>query len=54
MKCLTALATLAASPALAHPGVHGHPHGVELWMAVGASLVVIAVACGIAYTRSRK
>jgi hypothetical protein len=32
---------LLASPALAHDGIHAHPHGLEGWI-VGLALLVIA------------
>lgn len=35
--CLTLAALLAATPALAHPGMHLHPHGIGL-----AILVLVA------------
>jgi hypothetical protein len=38
---LTVLATLAATPALAHAGPHLHPHGAE---AAAAGLVLAALA----------
>jgi len=42
---LTCLAALAASPALAHPGPHHHPHGITAgWIVVAAVLVAAPLA----------
>jgi len=38
---------LLATPALAHDGVHAHPHGIEGWV-VGLALLAIAAACLVA------
>ena len=38
---------LLASPALAHDGIHAHPHGLEGWI-VGFALLVIAAVCAVA------
>ncbi|MFC4667895.1 hypothetical protein ACFO5X_04960 [Seohaeicola nanhaiensis] len=53
MKRLALLAGLAATPALAHPGAHLHPHGSGDWLAVVMGLVVIAAAGGLIYARNR-
>ena len=47
------LAGLAAAPALAHPGVHVHPHGQEpsLWLPIGLALVLVAAVLGIRQAR---
>lgn len=49
----TSLAILAAAPALAHPGVHMHPHGQEpsLWLPIGLALVLLAAVLGIRQAR---
>ena len=41
MKLPTAIAILAATPALAHEGLHLHPHGGE---AIAIGLVLAALA----------
>lgn len=41
-----------ASPALAHDGIHAHPHGLEAWI-VGLALLVIAAA-GVLAVKVRK
>lgn len=39
---------LASSSAMAHEGMHGHPHGIESYLALGGVLFVIAcVAVGL-------
>ncbi|MCB1339611.1 MAG: hypothetical protein KDK24_00785 [Pseudooceanicola sp.] len=53
MKRLALFATLTASPALAHPGAHLHPHGSGDWLAVAMGLAVLAAAGGLAYARAR-
>jgi len=40
------------SPALAHDGIHAHPHGAEGWIA-GLALLVIAAA-GVVAIKVRK
>ncbi|MBY5931775.1 LPXTG cell wall anchor domain-containing protein [Tateyamaria omphalii] len=39
-----------ATPALAHPGAHAHPHGSEPWI-VAMGLALIAVAAVIMWRR---
>ena len=51
MKYALPLALLA-SPAIAHPGAHLHPHSVEGWV-VGLGLLAIVAASAIAI-RARK
>ncbi|MHC0053988.1 hypothetical protein [Actibacterium sp. D379-3] len=57
MKRLITLAAglTAATPALAHDGMHLHPHGVDVATALlmGGALVVIAAAAAVA-VRVRK
>jgi len=36
-----------ASPALAHDGIHAHPHGIEGW-SVGLVLLAVAVVGAVA------
>ena len=43
---------ILASPALAHDGIHAHPHGIEGWI-VGLALLVIAAA-GVVAVKVRK
>jgi len=53
MKPLLALAaSLAATPALAHDGLHMHPHGID----AGALLLAASVAAGaaVAYIKMRR
>ena len=50
---IPALLLLAASPALAHPGTHLHPHGTGDWLAVCIGLGLIAAASGLALYRIR-
>ncbi|MBS0126618.1 hypothetical protein [Thetidibacter halocola] len=45
------LFVLMAGPALAHPGVHVHPHDGASWLTVAAALAVLAVAGGVALAR---
>jgi hypothetical protein len=49
MSRLTVLVlSLLATPALAHEGLHHHPHGIEFgWLA--AALVVSAIGGGVVY-----
>lgn len=45
MKYLALLpAMLAAGPALAHDGLHLHPHGVEAIVTLIATVVMVVVA----------
>ncbi len=42
---LASLASLAAAPALADPGLHHHPHGIAAgWIVAAAVLAVTPVA----------
>lgn len=50
---LIALATLAASPAVAHGGAHVHPHGSEAWLALVLLSVSVSVVGTLAYLRHR-
>lgn len=50
---LIALATLAASPAVAHEGAHVHPHGSEAWLALVLLSVSVSVVGTLAYLRHR-
>ena len=43
MKIALPIAFLA-SPALAHDGIHAHPHGTEGWIVAAALLVIAAVS----------
>lgn len=53
MKLFSTLAALvAAGPALAHPGVHAHPHDATGWLPLAMALLVIVAATGaLAYIR---
>lgn len=42
----------AASPAIAHPGPHMHPHGVEGWM-VGLGILALAGAAMLVFGRRK-
>ncbi len=52
-RILTPVLPLMASPALAHEGLHHHPHGIE-WGWVVAVLVAIVGVGGVVYARVRK
>ncbi len=52
-KCLFAFIALSASPAIAHPGAHVHPHDGASWLAVVGALVVITAATGVAVAKAR-
>ena len=43
---------LAASPALAHPGAHTHPHAVDGWM-VGLGLLACGIVAGVVLRNRR-
>ncbi|SNR52028.1 hypothetical protein [Puniceibacterium sediminis] len=45
------LFTAAASPVLAHPGAHLHPHDGANWLTIVAALGVIAIAGRMVLTR---
>lgn len=47
MKFLAPLTVFAATPALAHDGMHIHPHDGASWMVVAAALSVIAGAVAL-------
>lgn len=53
MSRLAALAALAlsASPALAHSGVHLHPHGAETWIALTVVAVIAAGCASLVWSR---
>jgi hypothetical protein len=54
MRPLTAFAAIiAASPALAHPGAHLHPHGAGNWLPliIGSSLVAAAALFALMKSR---
>ena len=51
---LTSLGALAASPALAHPGLHLHPHGISAGWIVVAAVLVAAPLAGPVLKRVRK
>ncbi len=56
MKYGLALAVATAafgSAAMAHPGAHVHPHDGANWLVVVSALAVIAVAGGLAMSRTR-
>jgi hypothetical protein len=45
MKKLIVIAVATPLPALAHPGIHHHPHGVEgIWLGFAALAVGVAAA----------
>ncbi|MGV6811425.1 MAG: hypothetical protein ACWA47_04200 [Brevirhabdus sp.] len=52
-KASVFILSLSASPALAHSGLHLHPHGSETIVGVLAGLAVIASAAGMAWLRKR-
>ncbi|WP_206080277.1 LPXTG cell wall anchor domain-containing protein [Pacificoceanicola onchidii] len=53
MRGILVAMALTAGPALAHPGVHVHPHDGASWMTVAGALAVLALAGGLAVRRSR-
>jgi len=54
MKKFSAIALgFVATPALAHPGAHLHPHGSETALALFAGLAVIASAGAMAWLLRR-
>ncbi|MDA7423840.1 hypothetical protein [Thalassococcus lentus] len=52
IKALALLASFAASPAVAHPGAHMHPHSVEGWV-VGLGILAM-LGAGVVALRARK
>ncbi len=50
LPLITALAA-TAGPALAHPGIHTHPHGAEIWLPLVLGLVAFGVTAGVAWMR---
>jgi hypothetical protein len=52
-RILTPVLPLMVSPALAHEGLHHHPHGIEWGWVVSALVGVVAVG-GAVYARARK
>ena len=40
---------LLATPAVAHPGAHIHPHGGSSWLIVSIGLSVIALSVALAW-----
>lgn len=47
------LMSLVAAPAMAHPGLHHHPHGAEsVWL--GALLAILAAGVAAMALRGRK
>ena len=51
---LTALVALTAAPALAHTGVHMHPHaGDPSWLPLLISGLVVAGVARLAWVRSK-
>ena len=45
--------TAAATPVLAHPGGHLHPHDGANWLAIVAALAVVALALRLVLARTR-
>jgi len=45
---------LMSGPALAHPGVHVHPHDGASWLTVAFALAGIAIAGGAALAKVRQ
>lgn len=53
-KLIAALPLLVATPALAHEGVHIHPHGTDpIWIPMLVMGVAIAALVRLARVRSR-
>lgn len=54
-QLLASCLLLASSSTLAHEGIHGHPHGVESYLALGGILFVAAlVGVGLRMAKNRK
>lgn len=51
---LTGIATLAAAPALADPGLHHHPHGITAGWIVAAAVLAVSPVAVLALKRVRK
>ncbi|MBF9042677.1 peptidase M23 [Rhodobacterales bacterium HKCCE4037] len=43
-RLLPVALALVATPALAHPGAHLHPHGGESWLIIALALALATVA----------
>lgn len=54
MTRFAVLALFAATPALAHPGPHVHPHGGDTWLILGLALIVVAGGLAVARARGRR
>jgi hypothetical protein len=53
-RILTILASLAATPALADPGLHHHPHGVAAGWIVAAAVLLGAPGAAVLLRKVRK
>ncbi len=53
MKYVVPALILTATPVLAHPGAHVHPHDGAHWLVVASALGLIVMAGGLAVARSR-
>ena len=51
---LTSIASLAAVPALADPGLHHHPHGIAAGWIVAAAVLVASPVAVLALKRVKK
>ena len=51
MKYATTLIFLTAAPALAHPGMHVHPHDGTDWYMIYGAIALIALVGGVAVSR---
>lgn len=51
---IAALATVTATPALAHSGAHLHPHGSGNWLIVVLAAVTVGGTLAFAHFRGRK
>ncbi|KIN61796.1 hypothetical protein Z945_2790 [Sulfitobacter noctilucae] len=51
MKLALPILLLTAMPALAHPGIHIHPHDGTDWTILYGAMALIAVVGGVAVSR---
>ena len=51
MKYALAFLLLTATPALAHPGIHVHPHGETDWTVLYGAMALVTLVTGVAVSR---
>ncbi|WP_439123191.1 hypothetical protein [Marivita sp.] len=53
MKYIVPALIMTATPVLAHPGEHTHPHDGAHWLTLASGLGLLVVAGGLAFAKSR-